>query len=203
MITNLIDNLERVEIILASASPRRYALLKQMGLEFKVVPSEAEEDHILRTDFEDLVQRNALNKGRLVAQKYPNALVISADTIVVCDNVIMGKPQNEEDAFRMLQALSGRTHRVYTGVGLFRERYEQQLLEAVCTKVRFRALSEEEIRAYIDTGEPFDKAGGYGIQGQGAMLVESIDGCYYNVVGLPVAKLFVMLKTFMRHFTVS
>ncbi len=203
MVTHLINNLEGLEIILASSSPRRYALLKQMGLKFSVIPSNAEEDHKLPTDFEDLVQRNAMNKGMAVAQRYPDALVISADTVVVTENTIMGKPKNKEDAFRMLQALSGRTHRVYTGIGIFWQRHEQKILDAVCTKVRFRSLSEEEIRAYINTGEPFDKAGGYGIQGQGALLVEGIEGCYYNVVGLPVAKLFVMLKAFMRRFSVS
>ncbi len=202
MLLTLIDRLERVEIILASASPRRYELLKKMGLEFKVIPSRIKEDHTLRTDFESLVRTNALNKGLSVAQKYPDALVISADTIVVSDKRILGKPKNEQEAAEMLHYLSGKTHAVYTGLGLFFQRYERTALEAVRTKVRFRSLSDEEVWAYINTGEPFDKAGAYGIQGQGALLVEGIEGCYYNVVGLPLSRLFTMLTEFMEHFVV-
>jgi len=125
-----------------------------------------------------------------------------ADTIVVLDDWIMGKPESEDEAFQMLQALSGRTHAVYTGLGLFFKRYEKSALDAVCTKVRFRPLTEDEIWAYINTGEPFDKAGAYGIQGQGALLVEGIDGCYYNVVGLPLSRFFTMLTDFVKHFVV-
>jgi septum formation protein len=202
MLMTLIEQLERLDIILASASPRRYELLKGLGLNFKVIPSDAPEDHILLSDFEGVVKKNALSKGMAVAQKHPDALVISADTIVVLGNRIMGKPKTEQEAFEMLQALNGETHRVYTGIGLFFQRYERSALDAVCTKVRFRQLSEEEIWAYIGTGEPFDKAGGYGIQGQGALLVDGIDGCFFNVVGLPLSRLFTMLTEFMKHFVI-
>ncbi len=194
MLFSLIEELERVNVILASASPRRYELLKNLGLNFKVIPSHAEESHEKRANLEEVVKANARLKGKSVAEKYPDALVISADTIVVLDEHIMGKPKNEQEAFEMLKALSGQTHQVYTGLGLFNG--ERSLLDAVCTQVRFRALSDEEIWAYINTGEPFDKAGGYGIQGQGALLVEGINGCYYNVVGLPLTRLFTLLKEF-------
>ncbi len=198
----MIESLERVDIVLASGSPRRYELLKGLGLNFKVVPSDAPEDHSLENDFQAIVKKNARNKGMAVAQKHPESLIISADTIVVLGRQIMGKPKTEQEAFRMLQALSGQTHEVYTGLSLIFKKYERTALDAVCTKVRFRPLSEEEIWAYINTGEPFDKAGGYGIQGQGALLVDGINGCYYNVVGLPLARLFTMLTDFMKHFVV-
>ena len=198
----MIESLERVDIVLASGSPRRYELLKGLGLNFKVVPSDAPEDHSLESDFQAIVKKNARNKGMAVAQKHPESLIISADTIVVLGRQIMGKPKTEQEAFRMLKALSGQTHEVYTGLSLIFKKYERTALDAVCTKVRFRPLSEEEIWAYINTGEPFDKAGGYGIQGQGALLVDGINGCYYNVVGLPLARLFTMLTDFMKHFVV-
>ncbi len=198
----MIESLERVDIVLASASPRRYELLKGLGLNFRVVPSDAPEDHSLESDFQAIVKKNARNKGMAVAQKHPESLIISADTIVVLGRQIMGKPKTEQEAFRMLKTLSGQTHEVYTGLSLIFKKYERTALDAVCTKVRFRPLSEEEIWAYINTGEPFDKAGGYGIQGQGALLVDGIEGCYYNVVGLPLARLFTMLTDFMKHFVV-
>ncbi len=194
MLFSLIEELERLDVILASASPRRYELLKNLGLNFKVIPSHAEESHEKRGNMEDVVKANARLKGESVAKEYPEALVISADTIVVLGEHIMGKPKNEQEAFEMLKALSGQTHQVYTGLGLFNG--NRSALDAVCTQVRFRTLSDEEIWAYINTGEPFDKAGGYGIQGQGALLVEGINGCYYNVVGLPLTRLFTMLREF-------
>ncbi len=202
MLLTMIESLERVDIVLASGSPRRYELLKGLGLNFRVVPSDAPEDHSLESDFQAIVKKNARNKGMAVAQKHPESLIISADTIVVLGRQIMGKPKTEQEAFRMLKALSGQTHEVYTGISLIFKKYERTALDAVCTKVRFRPLSEEEIWAYINTGEPFDKAGGYGIQGQGALLVDGIEGCYYNVVGLPLARLFTMLTDFMKHFVV-
>ncbi len=202
MLVSMIESLERIDVILASGSPRRYELLKSLGLTFKVVPSNCQEDHAPQKAMEDVVLRNARIKGLAVAKAHPAALVISADTIVTIDNRIMGKPKNEEEAFEMLKALSGKTHLVYTGIGLFLNRYEASALDAVCTRVTFRNLTEEEILAYINTGEPFDKAGGYGIQGQGALLVEGIQGCYYNVVGLPLARFFTMLNEFMKHFVI-
>lgn len=203
MLLTMIDRLERLDVILASASPRRYELLKGLGLNFKVVPGDVPEGHVLQTDFEEIVKKNARNKGLAVAQKYSEALIISADTIVVLGDRIMGKPKTEKEALQMLQALNGKTHDVYTGLSLVFKKYERMALDAVCTKVHFRQLNQEEIWAYINTGEPFDKAGGYGIQGQGALLVDSIDGCFYNVVGLPLSRLFTMLMEFMKHFVVQ
>ncbi len=202
MLLTLIDHLEKMDIILASASPRRYELLKKLGLEFTVVPSNVREEHTLRTNIENLVRHNTFNKGMAVAQKHPDALIISADTVVALGDRILGKPKNEREAAEMLRLLSGKIHAVYTAIGLFFQRYEKSMLDVVCTRVRFRSISEEEIWAYINTGEPFDKAGAYGIQGQGALLVEGIEGCYYNVVGLPLSRLFTMLTEFMNHFVV-
>ncbi len=202
MVISLIESLERIDIILASASPRRYELLKSLGLDFKVVPSNVEESHAPLQKKEEVVLTNARLKGLSVAEAYPRALVISADTIVVFEDEILGKPEDEADAFRMLQLLSGRTHQVYTAVGLFFEHYQRRTLDVVRTDVTFRALTDEEIWDYINTGEPFDKAGGYGIQGQGALLVDRIDGCYFNVVGFPLSRFFTMLTEFMKHFVV-
>ncbi|MHB2147857.1 Maf family protein [Calditrichota bacterium LG25] len=203
MLFSLIENLEKLDIVLASVSPRRFELLKQIGLEFKVIPSDFEEEIQHQSSIRDLVLHNARHKGLSVAEQNPKALVISADTVVAIDDQVLGKPENEDDAFRMLQLLSGKTHQVYTGVGLFLKEYEGLMLDTVCTNVTFRPLSEEEILAYINTGEPFDKAGAYGIQGQGALLVERIEGCYYNVVGFPLTKFFLMLKEFMKHYIIG
>ncbi|MHB2155725.1 Maf family protein [Calditrichota bacterium GD2] len=202
MLFSLIENLEKLDIVLASVSPRRFELLKQIGLEFKVIPSDFEEEIQHQSSISDLVLHNARHKGLSVAEQNPKALVISADTVVAIDDQVLGKPENEDDAFRMLQLLSGKTHQVYTGVGLFLKEYEGLMLDTVCTNVTFRPLSEEEILAYINTGEPFDKAGAYGIQGQGALLVDKIEGCYYNVVGFPLTKFFLMLKEFMKHYII-
>ncbi len=202
MLFSLIDGLEKLEVILASASPRRFELLKQIGLEFKVVPSSYQEQETQQTTIEELVLHNARYKGQIVANAHPQALVISADTIVAIDRLILGKPTDEQDAFRMLQKLSGRTHQVYTAVGLMFKKYDGLKLDVVRTNVTFRSLSEEEIWAYINTGEPFDKAGAYGIQGQGALLVEKIEGCYFNVVGFPLSRFFLMLKEFLNQYVI-
>ncbi len=202
MVISLIESLERIDIILASASPRRYELLKSLGLDFKVIPSNVKESNTPLQKKEEVVLTNARLKGLSVAEAHPDALVISADTIVVLDDQILGKPEDEADAFRMLQLLSGRTHQVYTAIGLFFEHYQRRTLDVVCTDVTFRSLTEDEIWAYINTGEPFDKAGGYGIQEQGALLVDRIDGCYFNVVGFPLSRFFTMLTEFMKHFVV-
>lgn len=202
MLFSLIQSLERLDIILASASPRRFELLKQIGLDFKVVPSNMKEDMNGNGPIEELVKHNAQKKGLDVAEQYQDALVISADTVVAYEEKILGKPANENEAFEMLTLLSGKTHQVYTAIGLFLKKYDGLKLDAVCTNVTFRQLSEEEILAYINTGEPFDKAGAYGIQGQGALLVERIDGCYYNVVGFPLAKFYLMLNEFLDHYII-
>ena len=179
-------------IILASASPRRRELLKFITEDFTVKVSDAEEITDPALSAEETVKSLAVIKGEAVAEGFPEDTVISADTIVVLDGEILGKPKDEEDAFRMLSSLSGRTHEVFTGVCVLHS--GRRLVFAERTEVSFFPLSEDEIRAYIATGEPADKAGAYGIQGKGCTLVKAISGDYNNVVGLPVAGLNRLLK---------
>ena len=170
---------------LASGSPRRLELLRQIGLKVDVYTSAFDE-----VSGDNAV--NALGKGQVVVEQVGSEIpVIAADTMVVLENEILGKPFDSNDAAVMLRKLSGRVHRVLTGVAVFYK--TQNLVEVVETKVWFRSLSEIEINAYVATGEPFDKAGAYGIQGRGAVLVEKIDGCYNNVVGLPLTRLYQMM----------
>lgn len=178
-------------IILASASPRRRELLKFITEDFTVKVSDADETTGPALSPEETVKNLALIKGEAVAESCPSDTVISADTIVVLDGEILGKPKNSDDAFSMLSSLSGRTHEVFTGVSVIAG--EKKLCFAERTEVTFYPLSEEEIRSYIKTGEPSDKAGAYGIQGKGSVLVKSINGDYHNVVGLPVARLYRLL----------
>ena len=181
------------EIILASASPRRSELLKNMGLDFSVMVSDADEDSIdASVPPEIYVQELALLKAADEAKKTikkKNAIVISADTIVVNNDNILGKPKDESDAKKMLKSLSGKPHSVYTGFCVMRLSDAFTVCKNVRTNVVFKNLTDEKIDRYIGTGEPMDKAGAYGIQGMGAMLVEKIDGDYFNVVGLPVGEL--------------
>lgn len=176
-------------IILASQSPRRRELLAQMGMTgFTVSPAKGEEDMGAGLPPDQLVESLALAKAREVAAgAAADDIIIAADTIVTLDGQVLGKPHSEHEAFEMLRTLSGRDHVVYTGLAVLRGGETISGHEA--TQVRFRPLSDEEIRAYIATGEPMDKAGAYGIQGRGALLVEGIRGDYFNVVGLPVCKL--------------
>lgn len=200
MLFSLIENLEKIDIILASNSPRRYELLQSIGLKFKVIPSEVEEEQAIELDPVGGTIANARKKGLSVAEKHPDSLVICADTIVVLGERPMGKPLNEQEAYDMLRALSGKTHQVYTAIGLLLLKYDKTKFETVCTDVTFRDLSDEEIWAYINTGEPSDKAGAYAVQGQGSILVERINGCYFNVVGFPLSRFFTMLDEFLSHF---
>lgn len=184
------------EIILASASPRRSELLRQIGVLFKVVPSNVEEDIDLTIGAEELVQDLSCKKALHVAKQLTSdSLVIGADTIVV-RNGILGKPENEESAFRMLKELQGEWHRVITGVTIIDSSNLKLLKGYECTRVKMREMSDEFIKSYIKTGEPADKAGAYAIQGFGAVLVEKIEGCYFNVVGLPLMRLSRMLEEF-------
>ena len=181
------------EIILASASPRRRELMENMGLDFTVMVSDADESSVdLSVPPGIYVQELALLKAAAVAKTVidnKDAIVISADTIVVCDGEILGKPQDEADAKRMLESLSGRAHNVYTGFCVMRLSDAFTVCKDVCTEVVFRALTGDKIERYVNTQEPMDKAGGYGIQGLGAMIIERINGDYFNVVGLPVSEL--------------
>lgn len=175
------------EIVLASASPRRHALLQQIGLRHRVVPYQGEERFDEKLSPEKIVEQLALLKATTVAQKEPGDLFIGADTIVYM-NEILGKPKDEKDAYRMLCGLSGKWHFVYTGVALYQPN-GTVFVSHEKTRVQMKPLSDEEIYAYIRTKEPLDKAGAYGIQGLGAMLVSRVEGCYYTVVGLPLKKL--------------
>ena len=181
------------EIILASASPRRRELMENMGLDFSVLVSDADESVVDPGVPPGMyVQQLALLKAAAVAKqviKNKKALVISADTVVVNEGMILGKPKDADDAFAILKSLSGRTHKVYTGFCVLRVSDAYTVCENVCTKVTFKELSDSKIRRYIASNEVFDKAGAYGIQGLGALLVDKIDGDYFNVVGLPVSKL--------------
>lgn len=182
-----------MEVILASASPRRQQLLEQLGITPLVHPADFTECDGNAGEARDVVLTNAVGKCSAVAAEFGDELaVIAADTVVVIDNDILGKPQDTVAAEAMLQRLSGRRHQVMTGVAV---RYRGQQLADVCvTDVSFRKLSDEEIKSYAASGEPLDKAGAYGIQGRGAVLVEKIDGCYNNVVGLPLTMLYLMLQ---------
>lgn len=185
------------EIILASASPRRFDLLKQINLNFKVQPSNINEEILLKSDPVDTVKVLAYNKAWDVAQmnKSDNYVVIGADTIVFCGQ-ILGKPRDDKEAFKMLKNLQGKWHEVITGICLIDTGTLQKKISYEKTRVKISELSDESITSYIKTGEPFDKAGGYGIQSKGALIVESIEGCYNNVVGLPLFRLSKMLEKF-------
>jgi len=187
------------ELILASASPRRRALLAGLGLSFRVVPSAASEEVENGRAPGALVQELARRKAAAVAGKLSERegrLVIGADTIVVLEGRILGKPQDEAEAQAMLRALSGRWHEVFTGVAVIDPAAGKTVSAHRRTRVKFRSLSAGEIAAYAATGEPLDKAGAYGVQGKGALLVERIEGCFYNVVGLPLVTLAALLGEF-------
>lgn len=183
-----------MSIILASASPRRAELLKMIGIkDFIVIPSSYEEENSASLSPSENVIQLALGKARNVAAKCGNSdIIIAADTLVYLDDVPMGKPTDKENAKRMLRSLSGRRHTVYTGVAVIKDADTQ--CSATASDVFFRQLSEREIDAYIATGEPMDKAGAYGAQSIGAYFTERIDGDFFNVMGLPVCQLGLMLK---------
>lgn len=182
-------------LILASGSPRRRQLLEQIGLDFRVISSDIDETVDTSLPPAQIVEWLSRQKAEAVAaQAGPGDLIIAADTVVALENAILGKPEDELDAFKMLTALSGGRHQVYTGMTLLRDGERQT--EHEVTTVTFRELAEEEITAYIATGEPSDKAGAYGIQGYGAMLVERVEGDYFNVMGLPLCHLGRMLRAF-------
>ena len=185
-------------IILASQSPRRRELLLQMGItDFTVVPAQGEERIPLNSTPSQAVEALSRQKAEEIALLYPQDVVIGADTVVAVDDCILGKPRDVQDAIAMLTALSGRTHAVYTGVTICGD--GQVLTAYEKTEVQFRTLTQAEIVAYVATKEPMDKAGSYGIQGIGALLVQRISGDYCNVVGLPISRLGQMLQTFGIH----
>ena len=185
-----------MKIILASQSPRRKELLERMGIrDFETISPNVDESAFRGLPPEELVRRLSAEKAAAVAGRAgEDAIVIAADTVVALEGAVLGKPADELDAFKMLSALSGVRHQVYTGVTVCRGGEKQTAHEV--TDVTFRELSEREIEDYISTGEPMDKAGAYGIQGYGALLIQGISGDYYNVMGLPVCRLSGMLARF-------
>jgi septum formation protein len=186
------------QVLLASGSPRRKELLDRMGISFEVIHGAAidESAFLDMADLDGSLQRLALAKGAQPAGQTPEALVLSADTIVVCDNRVLGKPAGRTDARDMLRMLSGRSHRVLSSVALVCR--ENGFCRAITetTVVFFRKLTDGEIDWYLDTNEAFDKAGAYGIQGSAMIFVDKIDGCFYNVVGLPVSGTIGLFKAF-------
>lgn len=182
-------------IILASASPRRRELMNQIGIACEIMPSDKEEA-ITEKDPEKVSLREASLKARDIAlkaaEKYPEepCFIIGADTVVASDGCVLGKPENEADAAGMLRRLSGKIHQVYTGVCVIRLPEKQEVSFSEKTEVEVSTLTENEIKDYLETGEPFDKAGAYGIQGYFARYVVGISGDYHNVVGLPVGRLY-------------
>jgi len=186
-------------LILASASPRRRELLARAGFEFEVRASSLDEAARAGEPPEEFARRAARDKALAVASSAPyGSLVLGADTIVVADHEILGKPVDAADAARMLRRLSGITHRVITGVCLVRAPAHLEALQHETTFVTFRLLDEAEIAEYISSREPFDKAGAYGIQGLASKFVTRVEGCYFNVVGLPVAMVYSLLKPLLR-----
>lgn len=184
-----------MDIVLASQSPRRRELLGQLGLEFRILAPEIDERMDRSFPPADLVERISLEKARATQTLAgPEAIVVAADTVVTLDGAVLGKPRDGADAVRMLSALSGRRHHVYTGLTILRGDAQDTGHEV--TEVAFRPLTPREISDYVSTGEPLDKAGAYGIQGYGSLLVESIRGDYSNVVGLPLCRLGQMLAQF-------
>lgn len=188
-----------MQLILASNSPRRRELLRRAGLEFEVRASKVEEALREGESAEEFARRVAREKAlEVAASSPPHSLVLGADTVVAVGDEILGKPAGPEDAARMLRRLSGVTHRVITGVCLVRAPDRVEALKHESTFVSFSALDEEEIRSYVSSGEPFDKAGAYAIQGLASKFVTRIEGCYFNVVGLPVPLVYGILKPFLR-----
>jgi septum formation protein len=176
-------------VVLASSSPRRRELLDKTGLKFMVDAAEINEDHGRRMKASELAKTISLEKAKAVADRHPCSIIIAADTVGVLDGRPLGKPRDEDEARRMLGMLSGKCHTVVTGFTILDTETGKAISKAVETKVYFRKLDSEEIKAYVRTGEPLDKAGAYAIQGMGALLVEKIEGDYYNVIGLPLSAL--------------
>jgi septum formation protein len=174
-----------VRLILASASPRRRELLAQAGFTFEVIAADIDESRREREAPAEYVQRLALEKAQAIASRHTDAIVLGADTTVVLDGEVMNKPVDPADATRMLRALSGKTHQVHTGIAVVSAHGSKSHIET--TNVVFRAIEDDELRTYVASGDPMDKAGAYGIQGYAARWIPCIEGDYFNVVGLPLS----------------
>lgn len=189
-------------LILASRSPRRSALLKQIGLEAEVIPAELPEELDVRLSPSENAMRLASMKAEWVALQLDSAIVVGADTIVAVDGDMLGKPADRDDAIRMLNILSGRTHIVHTGFSLFDRPSNRRFSTVESTSVTFRTLPLDEIKEYVQRGSPMDKAGAYGIQDDyGAVFVKRIEGCYYNVMGFPLSRFYESLLEFQAQLT--
>ncbi len=189
-----------MKLILASASPRRAEILRNAGIRFEICSTDVDESRLDNESPSDYVRRLALAKAVSAAGKNPNlgadVLIIGADTVVVVDEAILGKPESSDDVKRMLRSISGRVHEVHTGLALLQNSGMQQRVVEEITRVHFAYLSDQEIADYLASGEPFDKAGAYAIQGLGGRYVSRIEGCYFNVMGLPLARLWTLLREF-------
>jgi septum formation protein len=181
--------------ILASASPRRQELLRSVGLKFKTIPAHVNEDYIAGESPREHVKRLAQDKASAISHKYPVAWVLGADTIVVIDGLILGKPKNKLQAQKMLEKLSGREHKVFTGFTLAHVAAEVSKTKVVRSAVQFKTISPKEMEWYVSCDEPYDKAGGYAVQGKGAYFIKSIRGSYTNVIGLPLCEVLEELKS--------
>lgn len=187
------------KLILASSSPRREEILNRYKLNPIIFPSKIDEKIILGESPAQIAMSLAFEKSFWVSNHFMNGeVIIGADTIVVLEGKIIGKPKNEEDAFNILNALSGKVHSVITGICIIKANSSIKIIDYETTEVTFRDLSDDQIIRYINTKEPLDKAGAYGIQGYGQILVKKIDGCYSNVVGLPLGKLDYLLNKFFN-----
>lgn len=187
-----------MKIILASGSPRRKEMLERFNLEPVIIKSNIDEKIFKDQEPIQIAMSLAFEKAYEVSNSFMDDLVIGADTIVVNDGLILGKPKDEEDAFNMLRSLSSKTHEVITGISLIDKSRDLKFVDYECTQVKFKYLSDRLIKTYLNTGEYKDKAGSYGIQGKGAVLVEKINGCYSNVVGLPLSKLDYLLSRYFN-----
>lgn len=189
-----------MEIILASASPRRKEILQNTKLKFEIQKSDIEEVILENESPESMVVRLAYEKAFDVAKRNTDRLVIGADTIVALDNEVLGKPKDQNEAYQMIKRLSNKTHKVITGISLINLKENKIIKDYVVSFVTFKDLSEDSIKDYINTNESLDKAGAYGIQGYGALLVKNIQGDYFNIVGLPISRLSDLLK---NHFDIN
>ena len=189
-----------MKVILASASPRRKEILQNTKLNFDIQKSDIEEVILENESPEDMVVRLAYEKAFDVAKRNTDRLVIGADTIVALDNEVLGKPKDQNEAYQMIKRLSNKTHKVITGISLINLKEHKLIQDYVVSFVTFKDLSEDSIKDYINTNESLDKAGAYGIQGYGALLVKNIQGDYFNIVGLPISRLSDLLK---NHFDIN
>ena len=186
-----------VKFILASSSERRKKLLKRIVEKFEVIPSDYDENEVLFNGIcSEYVIELSKGKALNVASKLKrdNGIIIASDTAVYFNGEVLGKPSSEEHAYQMLKSLNGKIHEVYSGIAIYDLSLKRLRTDYSCSKVKFSNLDDKIIKEYIKTGEPMDKAGSYGIQGYGGIFVEKIDGCYYNIVGLPINKVYFLLK---------